>query len=223
MQFQGTKIRRSYSTTPKKITSDVSAFCASISPKQPVFIEITLDNVSRVSECFHNAADFSKRQGGEVVFGWCIWKWEGAYIEAEHHAVIRTGEGLIDITPQGDGEEKILFLEDPLAVYDYENEESKPTIRKALSERQSVQSFLSAVKKFDDFIAKHRRGREIITNRLQFREMFELKLLMRDRMIEDMFASTKTNDMCFCGSGKKFKKCCKLRCDAVLWRTGPIE
>jgi hypothetical protein len=56
--------------------------------------------------------------GGEIAWGWAIWRWPGRYFEAEHHGIWRSPEGrLHDVTPMLYGQSRILFLSDPQAVF----------------------------------------------------------------------------------------------------------
>jgi hypothetical protein len=63
--------------------------------------------------CLENCEAEVKKSGRTVQFGWVIWELKSAwFIEAEFHAVVRTGSRLIDITPRIDGEDRILFVPD---------------------------------------------------------------------------------------------------------------
>lgn len=108
--------------TPVAVDAAVRAFCASIAPGEPVFVDVVPGEGARVAYCFSNAREAAARGGGSVEYGWIIWHWPGRFFEAEHHAVWRRPDGaLIDVTPMLYGQQRILFLADPSAVFDPPN------------------------------------------------------------------------------------------------------
>jgi hypothetical protein len=108
--------------TPATIDDATRAFCATIAPGEPVFVDVEPGPEARVAYCFDNAAAAAAAGGGEVVHGWIIWRWPGRWFEAEHHAVWRTPDGsLRDVTPMLYGQRRILFLPDEGAVFDPAN------------------------------------------------------------------------------------------------------
>ncbi|WP_448663515.1 hypothetical protein ACG3SL_02255 [Sphingomonas sp. CJ20] len=105
--------------TPKTIDDAVLAFCATIAPAVPEYVDVVPGEGARVAYCFTNATEQAARAGGEVAYGWAIWRWPGRYFEAEHHAIWRSPEGILrDVTPMLYGQTRILFLSDPGAVFD---------------------------------------------------------------------------------------------------------
>lgn len=105
--------------TPETIDDAVRAFCARIAPGTPDYVEVVPGEGARVAYCFSNAAEAAAQGGGEIAYGWIIWRWPGRYFEAEHHAVWRMPDGrLRDVTPMLYGQGRILFLPDPGAVFD---------------------------------------------------------------------------------------------------------
>lgn len=103
---------------PEQIDSATRAFCASIAPGEPLYVEVHPEPAARVAYCFDNSAAQAAAKGGEAVYGWAIWHWPGRWFEAEHHAVWRTPTGeLIDVTPQAGNPPRVLFLPDPSAPY----------------------------------------------------------------------------------------------------------
>ncbi|MHA0319039.1 hypothetical protein ACXY7D_11955 [Sphingomonas melonis] len=102
-------------TTPYEISPAILEFTATIAPGPPEYVEVaeTRDPL----RCFQNCPDYVKDNDGQTVLGWAIWERDGAYLEAEHHAVVRRADGtLLDVTPH-DGESHILFLADPSATF----------------------------------------------------------------------------------------------------------
>ncbi|MCD2324759.1 hypothetical protein LQ953_12110 [Sphingomonas sp. IC-56] len=105
--------------TPQVIDDAVLAFCVTVAPGVPEYVDVVPGEAARIAYCFDNAAAAVARGGGEVAYGWAIWRWPGRYFEAEHHGIWRSPEGrLIDVTPMLYGQTRTLFLSDPQAVFD---------------------------------------------------------------------------------------------------------
>lgn len=95
------------------------AFCRSISLEQPIYVRSRPAPNTEPSHCFDNVDRTIARRGGDMVYGWAIWHFRGAYFEAEHHGIWRKPKGeLLDVSPQLNRARKILFLPDPVAIYD---------------------------------------------------------------------------------------------------------
>lgn len=104
---------------PETIDAATRAFCATISPAEPVYVPVHPEPWAKFIHCFENSETQAARHGGAAAYGWAIWRWPGRYFEAEHHAVWQAPDGsLTDITPQTGNPPRILFLPDPDAVYD---------------------------------------------------------------------------------------------------------
>jgi hypothetical protein len=104
---------------PETIDAATRAFCATIAPAPPLYVPVRPAAASKPAYCFDNSAAHADLHGGEVVYGWAIWRWPGRWFEAEHHAVWRSPAGeLLDVTPQAGDPPRILFLPDPAAPYD---------------------------------------------------------------------------------------------------------
>lgn len=105
--------------TPDAIDDAVLAFCATIAPGMPEYVDVTPGEGAQIAYCFDNAATQVARAGGSVAYGWIIWRWPGRYFEAEHHGIWRAPDGTLhDMTPTQYGQTQILFLSDPGAVFD---------------------------------------------------------------------------------------------------------
>lgn len=104
---------------PSTIDDDVKDFCSGISADAPVYVPVEPEPDANPSYCFDNVAHQIEEYGGSVAYGWAIWQWPGAYLEAEHHGIWRNDRGqLIDITPGIDHRRRILFQPDQSATYD---------------------------------------------------------------------------------------------------------
>lgn len=106
-------------TTPRKIRRQIRAFLNDADlHKPPSYLRFTLASPDyQPNNCLWNCEREARRRGVETVFGWVIWEeWRSHFIEAIFHAVVRDNGTLLDITPRGDGEDKVLFVEDPNRV-----------------------------------------------------------------------------------------------------------
>lgn len=99
-------------STPSGITEDIIKFCRTISTSDPFFIECTPEPWSRQSCCEQNVEEYIALHGGESLFGYKIWAHLPYYIEAERHAIWKSGDTTKDVSFNTDGEESILFLPD---------------------------------------------------------------------------------------------------------------
>jgi hypothetical protein len=199
---------------PTSIDRHVLELCRHIHPKNiPVYVCLKPANGSTPHECFVNVRDRVAAECGNIQFGWAIWQDGRFFIEAEHHAVYQppNSDTWIDITPQESPIERILFLPDETAVYDFGTDQRRDNIRMPLMDDRRVKAYC-------DFMAERARlinsvpgigkvsmptstYREI--QRVEF-AAFELR-----RELEDEYnRKVGRNDPCPCYSGKKFKKCC---------------
>lgn len=176
---------------------------------QGVALEIAPTPQAEPQECFGNVKKAVEQYGGEIVFGWTVWEWPGVYIEAEHHAIWRKPDGtLVDITPSPDGDKSRVFVADPSAIYDFENEGCRrENIRKALSKDPIIAEFF-----------RYARLRHQVMNGIHSVGQVQIPIAVAnqiaiiERHMSSLIAAigmrhTRPNDPCYCGSGRKFKKC----------------
>jgi hypothetical protein len=104
--------------TPLKINRHVRAFGKLISPLEPIYVPVKPSPGAKQDDCFPNVVDYVKTHGGSSIqYGWTIWEKTGFYLEAEFHACVSVDGKPLDITPKRDGENRIVFLPDPVAVW----------------------------------------------------------------------------------------------------------
>jgi hypothetical protein len=116
---------------PKVLNRDVREFCSEISHHEPLFAPVKPAANAKQSYCFDNVTAVVRSAGGSIVYGWAIWTCQGVYLEAEHHGIWRSRQGeLIDVSPSLSCSEHVLFLPDPVAVYDPNS--FRPNIIKAV-------------------------------------------------------------------------------------------
>jgi hypothetical protein len=141
---------------PKEISEKVLELCLRIVPSlQPTFIAITPDLDCEPADCFANVyRKIQRKGGGRIQYGWALWEWPGAFIEAEHHAVYEppTGPPWLDVTPCNRGSRRRLFLPDDSATYDFENEGVlRNNVRLALSDDPLIEELFKAAQKRSAF------------------------------------------------------------------------
>lgn len=142
-------------TVPKAITPSLLDFCRKISDGQPHYIPLKPIFDGRMQFCFDNVAQKIQRDGGTIVYGWAIWHVPGLYYEAEHHGVWRHPNGTIeDVSPQFDPMDYVLFLPDPLAIYNPNS--FRTNILEAADTSEIALEFATLAKVKNDIIRKYR-------------------------------------------------------------------
>ncbi|MGX9728002.1 MAG: SEC-C metal-binding domain-containing protein [Candidatus Electronema sp. VV] len=193
-------------TTPKEITQQINNFCLEIEPAiNPIFVPVKPVDSARYNYCLTDVPVYSQKHGGSVQFGWIIWELKNIWIEAEFHACwINNDNIIIDITPKPDCETQILFLPDSKRVYE---DKIIANIRKPLIENESIRMLLIIENKKDEIRAKHYSKESGVDSEAETTEYQEWYA----KFIDTLNRNNKKigrNDLCFCGSGLKYKKCC---------------
>ena len=104
--------------TPKRIDDAVKNFCKSIAPDSiPEYVQVYPELWCKQNECYNNVMQKVAKSGGRRQLGWRIQVVPAPLpkfmIEAVHHAIWITENGdKIDITPQPDSGNRIVFLAD---------------------------------------------------------------------------------------------------------------
>jgi hypothetical protein len=193
---------------PEVLFPHVKNFCEKISTEYPIYISVKPESNFQVGECFKNVDEVIKNKGGHRILGWRIWEWYGIMIEAELHAVwLSPSEEMIDITPSPLFFDKILFLTDPHIVY---SDEQIDNIRQPLIDNQNLNKFIEMHKERFNLLNKGERSKQYEV-KLSGDELASFSKL--NRSINELFmlihkSIPRRNDLCRCGSGNKYKKCC---------------
>lgn len=108
------------STTPRRVNRNVLGLRRKLGlTAKPVYVPVTDTESFLPNHCFPNVQQKIKMDGGAIQHGWTIWECRQRYVEGEFHAVWISPDGqLKDITPKIDGERHILFIPDPVRVYE---------------------------------------------------------------------------------------------------------
>jgi hypothetical protein len=103
---------------PPVVDERVRAFAASLSPLPPIYLPYT-DVGGELARCHVNVQRHVREHGGHIVFGWTLWL-ATDHIQAEFHAVWMPQPGvLLDISPRGTDEPRVLFVEDRARWFDF--------------------------------------------------------------------------------------------------------
>jgi len=207
-------------TTPPKITNAIIKLCREINEnEQPYYVPIRPESSCQTNECFWNVKKKIKQCGGKVQHGWTIWEWPRILVEAEFHAIWVSPENtLLDITPKEYNVQRILFLPDNKQEYDFSKDGVRiSNIRKPLLNHPLILDFIEISEKLFDFEEEHSVGREIHLegSMIDIYESLKYKKTDLQVKIQRLFYPSNRrigrNDLCSCGSGKKYKKCCGTR------------
>ena len=172
------------------------------------------ERFARQNECFATVAEKVRRDGGERVLGWHLWK--GKLIaEAEFHAVWKSPYGqLVDVVPRPLFISSILFLPDEMAAY---TGASVDNLRINLSGNPVV----------DDFIRAHEYKFALLNvDQRAFMQEFQLSTSEREvlEFLNALIGGTEymalaglgIEDACLCRSGEAYRACHRPQLDAAL-------
>ena len=162
--------------------------------------------------CFFCVRERVRRDGGRIQLGWSIWEWPGVYLEAERHAVFAPADGSpwLDISPAPVPEitTRLFLPDDAAAEYNFANAGVREgNIREALAADDRIRD-LSRLAKQENALLNSVHGFGEIT--LKGEDAIHFQRLQREKsslICALAMEYTPPNARCFCGSGKKFKKC----------------
>jgi hypothetical protein len=105
---------------PPKIDQNILDFCDQLcSEKKPLYVEVRPDKRSKMLLCHINVENKVRKKGGRIVYGWEISVIPNGWLEAQFHSVWeKESKDLVDITPEQNGQNRILFLEDVHRKFD---------------------------------------------------------------------------------------------------------
>lgn len=198
-------------TTPTSINENVLEFCKEIdSATNPIFVNVIPTEDSEYGNCYGNVKCHIKKNEGRIEYGWIIWEIPNTYIEAEFHAVwVDKKEEYIDITPKEDEEERILFLKDSERKF---TGELVDNIRKPLINNAEIRAMVTIDKKKFELSKKYDDGKIIKIPEFEIKnfEVFKKEVLLSEIQKDKLEGKIKIgrNELCPCGRGKKYKKCC---------------
>jgi hypothetical protein len=206
-------------TTPAEITEVIREICTKVSSHEPVFVPVRPGEGCEKRDCHRNVPQVIESHGGDMVTGWIVWETPGFGLEFEFHAIWQSPDGdWCDVTPQADGETQILFLPDPEKQFDFTGETLHYNRCFPLSDDPDVVQLVAYQQQFVE--RQMRVSTEIRLGKKPpsaYADLFRAMLTETipdhlpaplDDLLSRQSPRTGRNDPCYCGSGKKFKKCC---------------
>jgi len=194
-------------TTPKIDDVRVIEFCREVAPASRCsYVQVITENNAIHRDCFNNVSKKIAADGGTMQLGWTIWLRPNVLLSADCHAVWVNNENvMIDITPQPDGEERILFLPDNTID---SIEFRIPSKYKALTKSPLVAEFVELLDARGKFLSKFKTS-DVMLNMSESEKMTDLVLSMRiDEINVEIKRKVGRNASCPCLSEMKYKKCC---------------
>lgn len=165
---------------------------------------------AEIGECFGNVLRHCEQRGGSIVYGWNIWLWPRVFVEAEHHAVWDDGNGrLIDVTPHRGGERTILFHPDPTRRFDHEGRQRLQNVKRSLGEVRSAVEYIRATDSLARFMEASSDGDLIRMDKAELLPIADAAEQAKVAVLVELAMHTRPHEPCICGSGLKFRKCCR--------------
>jgi len=187
-------------TTPLSLNPNVYLLRKTIGLEtEPVFVPVLPEPFYKSNHCFQNVAAKIEKNGGSMQHGWMVWETPNKLIEGEFHAVWVSADGeLVDVTPKPDGEKKILFIPDPIRIWD---KKPVPSFRLALCDEPAIRKGIEHAEWVEKLRDEYNDGTGFPKIPLDV-----LQAGPHQNQTRPVIA-TGRNEKCPCGSGLKYKKC----------------
>ena len=130
--------------TPGKLTREIIDGCKRlVADATPVFVERRPAPGAQVNKCTLNVRGYLEEHPGSMVLGWDISVWDNVLLDCIGHAVAKTDDGLLRVSPSKYGETSLLFLPDNSLEFDFNNSMARmPSKRISLSTKPEVREFI---------------------------------------------------------------------------------
>lgn len=154
--------------------------------------------------CLNNALSYIEKHGGSVQFGWIFSCLGNISIKMTAHAVVKKGDGsLVCVTPNEYRSGLLMFAPDNSIENQIENN-FLPTKFAPLIDDKSLSEYI-AIEVEQDQLRLDNLG---IIKQSSLDEFQVRASLLYPTILFLAQKHTGRNDRCYCGSGKKNKKCC---------------
>lgn len=195
----------------QKLLKKVNSGC------DPVYVPVVGESYAIPNECFPNVESKVTIDGGQIVYGWQIWKGE-LICEAEFHAVWRSSAGdLIDITPKIPPVERILFVQDEKVKYkgaQVDNIRISCISNLLINDVIDIHKALFRIRNRGENVFSH----EIRLSRTEAQVYNEL-VIMNNQIQQYIRQSGQVSSPCFCGSGRIYSVCHRNRLDLLIMQS----
>lgn len=197
-----------YLRTPEFLTNEIRDLCREVdSSQRPVYVSVKPEAGCSLGECLENVQRKVETSGGGLQHGWNIRIWPMVLLDAQFHVVYVNPPGTyLDITPTENEVNRILFLPDTLRVFSDERVHNR---RIALNDDPDVQEYI-ALTHDKDQIGEYDPVRSRVgftAPEMQRRDQIQERRATLFNIL--MFRYAVATGPCPCGSGQKFKHCCR--------------
>lgn len=193
--------------SPKKVTPIVEQLMKLLNVEVvPVVIRVEVEPTAKHASCFYNVEEKIQRDGGKIHYGWAVWQ-HSHIIEAEHHAVWEDGEGnLLDITPQKENYDSVMFIPDNSNVYN--GQMGKPNVRLNITSNKLIDDFIVYSNTIDSLYGMATR---IDSQQLSLPDQIVNAINSLEKCkssVLQFYASGNNHEsMCFCNSARTYHLC----------------
>ncbi len=193
--------------SPKAVNPQVNRLLDLMNAEfEPEIVNVKVEPTAKLASCFFNVKEKIERDGGKIHYGWVIWQ-HSYLIEAEHHAVWEDmNENLLDITPQKEHFDTIMFVPDNSNVFN--GQMAQPNIRLNTTNNRLIDDFIIYASTIDKLYGMATRIDsqnlslpEQIVNAIQSLE------ICKQNVFQFYTTGNKYNSSCFCGSSQPYDVC----------------
>lgn len=191
-----------------------------LDPSAVIVLPVSPIPGSRPKNCVLNVQEYIKLNGGEPQFGWIFSSLGNVLIRFVGHCVVRTRDGLLlCVTPPEQAKvTRIGFIPDNALKPILRGVERLPAYTEVLIRNPIAKEYAKLENAKNEIICKYPARVSLSDDRLttplsdeDAQSMTEInhrlfEILPRLEMIVSRFQGV--NQQCFCGSGRKYKKCC---------------
>ena len=205
--------------TPDVLTPTIRQACARLVPRaEAVFVAKQPFPGARINKCTFNVREYLRENPGDMVLGWDVTIWDGVLLDCIGHAVVRSGNSFLCVTPSKYPEQRLLFLPDPSLTFNFEDENARMPVREvALSSRPEVAKLIEVTRLEREIKVKYAVSSQPLL--VQGPDAVELQRLSQAKsqlMLRAILVTADHNSRCPCGSGKKFRKCHRTAVEHML-------
>lgn len=135
-------------TTPQSIFPEINRLITDRRlSSEPIFIPVINESGATADNCSEEVRKKISIDGGKAVFGWKIWLFPNVLFECIPHAVWGSKDNsLIDVTPNVEGENNVLFIQDDTVFF---RDIPLPALRYAILENKLVSDFIAVSSRCD--------------------------------------------------------------------------
>ncbi|MEA2206526.1 MAG: hypothetical protein QOE77_3302 [Blastocatellia bacterium] len=205
--------------TPDKLTVAIIDGCGQLVPGgKPVFVRRHAAPGALVNKCTLNVRQYLVDHPGTMLLGWDVAVWDHVLLDCIGHAVVETDGDILCVSPSKYGETSLLFVPDERIRFDFDNPMARmPSKQIALTHKPEVQRFIDIAATESAIKIKYPVSAGQIAIRGE--DAINLQELAREKqplLLRILLSTTSPGGACFCGSGKKFRTCCKTNLERTV-------